>query len=176
MDPTGHEPLSTYLLMYGIFALLLGAGYIYAKNAPPSTRRDPLEDIDADAQWFDVDFRHPFQVGKEKIYGIGIGLSIWKGSIYLDDIRNHSIYTAIGNATAYIGVDLANGLGIDLSANVAEVGYDGRIIDASLQGLTVGFAVLYHAGKIELEAGALLLGWSASIDLFELRDLLMRGE
>ena len=37
VDPTGHEPVSTYVLMYCLFNLIFIAMYIVAKNTPPKS-------------------------------------------------------------------------------------------------------------------------------------------
>ena len=61
-------------------------------------------------------------------------------------------------------------------ASVLEIGYDGRIIDASIEGLTIGITYMYKDGKFEFGCGAGWLGWSVSIDFVELFKLLFGGE
>lgn len=57
-----------------------------------------------------------------------------------------------------------------------EIGYDGRIIDASIEGLTIGITYMYKDGKFKFGYGAGRFGWSVSIDFVELFKLLFKGE
>lgn len=57
-----------------------------------------------------------------------------------------------------------------------EIGYDGRIIDASIEGLTMGITYMYKDGKFKFGYGAGWFGGSVSIDFVELFKLLFKGE
>lgn len=60
--------------------------------------------------------------------------------------------------------------------DVIEIGYDGRIIAASVSGLTIGATYLLKDGKFKLEYGYGWWGWSVSIDFIELFKWLFGGE
>ena len=72
---------------------------------------------------------------------INWGLSLYKGSLFFDNSENHSLYISIGNIGIFTGLvfpkewsdDNKARIGFDASASVIEIGYDGRIIDASTQ-------------------------------------------
>ena len=67
------------------------------------------------------------------------------------------------------------GIGIDVGVNVVSIGYDGRVVDASIEGLTVGITYMYKDGKMELGIGAGWIGWSFSVDFLALFNLLFGG-
>lgn len=73
-------------------------------------------------------------------------MSIYKGSLYFDSNENHSLYVSLGNIGVFAGQvfpkDNKVRLGFDASANVIEIGYDGRIIDASVSVLSIGATYL----------------------------------
>ena len=102
-------------------------------------------------------------------------LSIYNGSLYFDHDENHSIYVGVGNVGAYIGLHFEEGIGLDAGASVLVIGYDGRIIDASIEGLTVGITFMYKDGKFEFGYGAGWYGWSVSVDFIELFKVLLGG-
>ena len=87
---------------------------------------------------------------------INWSLSIYKGSLYFDNNENNLLYISAGNIGIYAGVNYKKGIGLDASANVLEIGFDGRIIDANVEGLYVGFTYMYKDGKLELKHG---YGW-----------------
>lgn len=91
-------------------------------------------------------------------------------------VENHSLYISAGNIGVYAGINYKEGIGIDAGASVLEIGYDGRIIDASIEGLTIGITYMYKDGKFEFGYGAGWFGWSVSIDFVELFKLLFGGE
>jgi hypothetical protein len=49
-------------------------------------------------------------------------------------------------------------------------------IDASVEGLSVGFTYMYKDGELELKQGYNWWGWSVSIDFIELYKWLFGGE
>ena len=67
-------------------------------------------------------------------------------------------------------------IGFDASVSVIEIGYDGKIIDASVSGLSIGATCLLKNGKFKLECGYGWWGWSISIDFIELFKWLFGGE
>ena len=68
----------------------------------------------------------------------------------------------------YAGINYKKGIGLDASANVSEINYDGRFIDAGIEGLSVGFTYMYKDGKFQFKHGYGWWGWSVSIDFLEL--------
>ena len=127
------------------------------------------------ATWFDTDWPSFFVLSKNEFEIVNWGLSIYKGAFYFDHNKNHSVYVGVGNASAYAGVNFKEGIGIDVGANVVSIGYDGRVVDASIEGLTVGITYMYKDGKMELGIGAGWIGWSFSIDFLALFNLLFGG-
>ena len=135
-------------------------------------------------KWFDTDWPTFFSLSNDGFELVSCGLSVYKGSYYFDNQENHSIYFSLGNISLFAGFvfpkdsskDNKTRLGFDSSANVIEIGYDGRIIDASVSGLSIGATYLFKNGKFKLEYGYGLWGWSVSIDFVELFKLLFGGE
>ena len=119
-------------------------------------------------KWFDTDWPGFFVLSQEGFEVVNWGLSIYKGSLYFDNNENHSLYVSAGNIVIYAGINYKEGIGIDAGASVLEIGYDGRIIDASIEGLTIGITYMYKDGKFEFGVGAGWFGWSVSIDFVEL--------
>lgn len=127
-------------------------------------------------KWFDTGWPGFFVLSNEGFEVLNWSLSIYKGSLYFDNNEEHSIYVSVGNIGAYAGINYKKGIGLDVSANVAEIGYDGRIIDANLEGLSIGFTYMYKDGKLELKHGYGWWGWSLSIDFVELWKCLFGGK
>ena len=127
-------------------------------------------------KWFDTDLPGFFVLSQEGFEVVNWSLSIYKGSLYFDNNENHSLYISAGNIGVYAGINYKEGIGIDAGASVLEIGYDGRIIDASIEGLTIGITYMYKDGKFEFGYGAGWFGWSVSIDFVELFKLLFGGE
>ena len=135
-------------------------------------------------KWFDTDWPTFLSLSNDGFEVVNWGLSIYKGSLYFDNNENHSLYVSQGNIGVFAGLvfpkdsskDNKVRLGFDASANVIEIGYDGRIIDASVSGLSIGATYLLKNGKFKLEHGYGLWGWSVSIDFVELFKLLFGGE
>lgn len=127
-------------------------------------------------KWFDTDWPGLFVLSQEGFEVVNWSLSIYKGSFYFDNNENHSLYVSAGNIGVYAGLNYKEGIGIDASASVLEIGYDGRIIDASIEGLTIGITYMYKDGKFEFGYGAGWFGWSVSVDFVELIKLLFGGK
>ena len=79
-------------------------------------------------KWFDTDVPEFFNFTHDKIEFVNWSFSVYKGGLYFDHNENHSLYIAGGNIRTYLGIS-SDGVGLDLGANVLEIGYDGRIID-----------------------------------------------
>ena len=127
-------------------------------------------------KWFDTDWPGFFELSNEGFEIINWDLSIYKGSLYLDNNENNSLYVSAGNVEVYAGVNYKKGIGIKASANVLELGFDGKIIDANVEGLSAGLTYMYKDGKLELKYGYGWWGWSVSIDFVELFKWLFGGE
>ena len=119
-------------------------------------------------KWFDTDWPGFLVLSNEGFELVNWSLSIYKGSLYFNNNENHSIHISGGNASIYAGINYKEGLGLSASANVAEINYDGRFIDASIEGLSVGFTYMYKNGKFQFKNGYVWWGWSVSIDFLEL--------
>jgi len=83
------------------------------------------------------------------------------------------MWQAFGNCTIVSDTD---GIGFDLGANVLEIGYDGRIIDATIEILTVGLTFIYKDGTFECGIGAGFIGYSATIDIDEILKLFLEDK
>lgn len=135
-------------------------------------------------KWFDTDWPTFLSLSNDGFEVVNWGLSIYKGSLYFDNNENHSLYVSLGNISVFAGIvfpkdsskDNKARFGFDASANVIEIGYDGRIIDASVSGLSIGATYLLKDGKFKLEYGYGWWGWSVSIDFIELFKWLFGGE
>ena len=127
-------------------------------------------------EWFAKDWPSFLLLTKDSFKVLDWSISLYKGSLYFDNNEEHSIYVSVGNIGAYAGINYKKGIGLDVSANVAEIGYDGRIIDANFEVLSIGFTYMYKDGKLELKHGYVLWGWSLSIDFVELWKCLFGGE
>ena len=125
--------------------------------------------------WVDTDWPGFLVLSKEGFEVVNWGLSIYKGSLFFDNNENHSTYISTGNIGIYAGVNYKEGIGIDAGASVLGIGYDGRIVDASIEGLTIGFTYMYKDGTFTFGAGYGWYGWSISIDFVELFKLLFGG-
>ena len=68
----------------------------------------------------------------------------------MDHEENHSLYVSALNASTYLGINYEEGIGIDMSASVLDVGYDGRIIDANVEILTVGITYMYKMESLNV--------------------------
>jgi RHS repeat-associated protein len=123
-------------------------------------------------KWFDTDWPGFLVLTRDGFEVMNWGLAIYKGSLYFDHAENHSVYVGIGNLSAYIGVNFEEGIGIDASASVLAIGYDGRIIDASIEALSAGLTYMWKDWQFEFGYGVGLYGWSVSIDFLALFKLL----
>ena len=177
VDPSGHEPLSTSValaLMYGCFALIFTAMYFVAKNTPPSEPKDPVDGpIHGRFKGPDADIISPDSVDYKGTNGYGLSAHLCKGSLFFDTNEYHSIYAALGVIDVYGGIDVMKGIGIMASASAAEIGYDGRILDASVQGLTVGLSLMYANGQLKAGYGCGWYGVSVSIDFGEILNIIL---
>ena len=125
--------------------------------------------------WLDTDRPAFFNLTKEGFEVVNWGLSLYKGSLHFDSHENHALYVAAGNAGIYAGLDYQKGIGIDAGVSVLRIGYDGRVVDAYIEGLTAGVAFIYKDGAFEFGYGAGWYGWSVGIDIVELWNLLFGG-
>ena len=119
-------------------------------------------------KWLDTGWPSFMVLSQSGFEVLNWDLSLYNGSLYFDRDENHSIYIEAGNVDAYIGLHFEEGIGLDAGASVLVIGYDGRIIDASVEGLAVGITYMYKDGKLKWGYGAGWYGWSVSIDFIEL--------
>ena len=132
-------------------------------------------DVHWENKWLDTGWPGFMVLSQSGFEVFNWDLSIYNGSLYFDHDENHSIYVGVGNVGAYIGLHFEEGIGLDAGASVLVIGYDGRIIDASIEGLTVGITFMYKDGKFEFGYGAGWYGWSVSVDFIELFKVLLGG-
>ena len=125
-------------------------------------------------KWFDTDVPEFFNFTHDKIEFVNWSFSVFKGGLYFDHNENHSLYIAGGNISTYFGIS-SDGVGLDLGANVLEIGYDGRIIDANLEVLTAGLTFMYKEGTFEFGIGAVWFGYSVTIDIDEIIKIIFGG-
>ena len=123
-------------------------------------------------KWFDTDWPSFLVVSKDDFELVNWNLSAYRGTLSFDAVNQHSIYLAAGNVGVYAGVNFEKGIGVEASANVVEIGYDGQIFDVSLEGLSVGFTYMYKKGHFKLKHGYGWWGWSISVDFVGLWDYL----
>ena len=125
-------------------------------------------------KWFDTDVPEFFNFKHDKIEFVNWSFSIYKGGLYFDHNENHSLYIAGGNISTYLGIG-SDGVGLDLGANVLEIGYDGRIIDANVEFLTADLTFMYKDGTFEFGVGAGWFGYSVTIDIDEIIKIIFGG-
>ena len=125
-------------------------------------------------KWFVTDVPEFFNFTHDKIEFVNWSFSVYKCSLYFDHNENHSLYIAGGNISTYLGIG-SEGVGLDLGANVLEIGYDGRIIDANVEFLTIGLSFMYKDGTFELGVGAGWFGYSVKIDIDEIIKIFFGG-
>ena len=125
-------------------------------------------------KWFVTDVPEFFNFTHDKIEFVNWSFSVYKCSLYFDYKENHSLYIAGGNISTYLGFG-SEGVGLDLGANVLEIGYDGRIIDANVEFLTIGLTFMYKEGTFELGVGAGWFGYSLKIDIDEIIKIFFGG-
>ena len=101
-------------------------------------------------EWFVADSPSFFVLSKEGFEVIYMSFSIYSGSLYFDNIENRSINISAGNVDFYVGVDYKKGIGINAHASMLQIGYDGRIIDARLEGLSVGVHICIKKENLNL--------------------------
>lgn len=65
---------------------------------------------------------------------------------------------------------------ISPKSSVIEIGYDGKLIDVSVSGLTGGFTYLLKEKQFKFGWYGGWFGWSISIDFVELLKLIFGGE
>ena len=153
-------------------------------NVSSKTGNDNYWNPHVKGKWFDTDWPTFLSLSNDGFEAINWSLSIYKGSLFFDNQENHSLYVSLGNISIFAGLvfpkdsseDNKTRFGFDASASVIEIGYDGRIIDASVSGLTIGATYLFKDGKFKLEYGYGWWGWSVSIDFIELFKWLFGGE
>ena len=127
-------------------------------------------------EWFVTNSPSLFVLSDEGFKLFNMNFSIYRGSLHFDNIENRSIYISAGNVEFYVGADYKKGIGINASASMLQIGYDGRFIDARLEGLSVGVTYMYKEGKFEFGYGASWFDWSISIDFAELLKFLIEGD
>ena len=125
--------------------------------------------------WFNTDWLGFLVLSREGFEVANWEFSICKASLFFDNNKNHSIYVSTGNIIVYVGINYKEGIGIDVGANVLEIGYDGRVVDISIEGLTIGFTYMYKKGTFTFGVGYGWYSWSISIDLVELFEVLFGG-
>lgn len=129
-----------------------------------------------ESQWWDTGAPRFLVASKEGFELVNWGLSVWKGSLHLDHYEEQYLYISAGNVSTYAGINFEKGGGVDLSANVLEVGFDGKVIDLSVT--IIGAGVFFKFENGEVEAMYDPIGWfgvSFSVDLIELFKF-MNGE
>ena len=130
-------------------------------NTILSTFKLPVVNYDASSRkekWLDTDWPTFLSLSNDGFEVVNWSLSIYKGSLYFDHYENRSLYIAGGNISTYL-----------------EIGYDGRIIDANVEFLTIGVTLMYEDGTFEFGVGAGLVGYSVTIDIDEIIKIIFGG-
>ena len=103
-------------------------------------------------EWFATDWPSFLVFSKTKRALLDWGLSTYKGSLYFDEVENHSIYIGVGNVSAFVGYNVEkNKYSVFTDANILSVGYDGRYIDAGISIVGVGFILGWKDNKFRLK-------------------------
>ncbi|MCQ2798616.1 MAG: RHS repeat-associated core domain-containing protein [Bacilli bacterium] len=124
---------------------------------------------------FDTDWPRFLVLSQEGFEIVNWSLSVYKGSLYFWKDEKCVPYVSAGNIGLYLGLNYKKGIGVDVGASVLRIGYDGKVLDASIEGFTIGITYMYRDGKITFGYGVGWYGWSISIDFVELFKLLFGG-
>ena len=147
----GNDPVNTLILQqkFTNFAV-----YHAAKFKGPHKLISPSyqNGMHWENQWFDTSLPSFFVFSTDKAALVDWSLSIYKGSLYLDEAENHALYISVGNASAFVGFNVEENIhGIFLDANVLSVGYEGRYIDAGISVVGVGFILGFENNKFRFK-------------------------
>ena len=79
-------------------------------------------------------------------------MSIYKESLYFDEAENHSIFTGVGNVTAFAGYDVEKErFGVFADVYLFNFGYDGRYIGAGISFVGMGFIFGIENKKLKIK-------------------------
>ena len=126
-------------------------------------------------EWFITDYPDVFVLTNEGFELLNWGLILYRGSLYFDLDENYSLYISSGSIDTYIGINYKKGIGLDLSASAINLGYDGKIADASVDFFTIGFTLMYKDGKLQNSIGTGWIGYSLEVDIREFLKWLFGG-
>ncbi len=163
----------------GFNAYICDPNILYGSKTLSKTKLNPSNDpfirVDRNyfdphlgSKWLDTGVPRLCVASEEGFELVNWGLSIWEGSLYLDHYEEQSFYISAGSIGAYAGINVKEGIGIDLSASVLDVGFDGKVIDLSVSIIGVGVFFKFENWKVKAKVDP--LGWFGigfSVDLME---------
>ena len=174
VDPSGCASLSyddITNLISGVALILLAifggmASYMLAENFSSF-----YEKLTSELKGPQFDTISPDSVGYEGTNGYGLKLYLSRGDLYFNQEKQQSLFFSIINAEMYAGISVTEGIGLKGLLSVIELGYDGKVIDASVHLLTAGVSLMYANGKLEAECGCGWYGLSLAIDCGEIANI-----
>ena len=119
-----------------------------------------------DSSWLDTDWPTFLSLTNEGFELVSWGLSIYNCDYYFDNTEEQSFNFSAGNISAYAGAHSENGIGFNAGGNLISVGYDGVLIDFSLDFITAEAMYMYNNGKISGRVGFGWAGFGYAIDLY----------
>lgn len=125
---------------------------------------------ETDGDWFEFELTPP-AITKDGIEVIGISFSVYKGNLFFDSSKSHSMYFSAVNFNLYIGLNFKHGVGFETGFNFVEAGFDGRLLDFNGELLTVGISYMLKSifdEKMSLKKEFGAIGFGISFNLYEL--------
>ena len=133
-------------------------------------------EVHATGQWFDTDWPSFMTATEEGFEEVSWGLSVWRGVIYFDEEEKSSVYISIGNINTYLGAHVKNGIGAEAGVGLLTVGYTGKIIDVSVDLLSLGANYMYKDGALVADASAGYYGFGIAVDVVTLIKTILGGK
>ncbi len=128
-----------------------------------------------ESKWFATNKPDFGNATNNGVFIVDTGLSVFKGTLVLDEEKVRSLYFSFGNLGAFAGTHIDKGLGVFNSANVAAIGYDGKYIDIELSLLTANVGVAFKDGEFKSGGSFGWFGFSIGVDINAILEKLFGG-
>ena len=127
--------------------------------------------------WFDTNKPGFLVLSRSAFEVVNWNLALYKGSLYFDNNKQHSVYNASINISMYAGVDFEKRkFGVEFGGSLGQLGYDGIFFDVYVDFLTAKFFCIYEEGKLKIDPGFGWIDFGFSIDIEAIIRFLKRGK